>query len=127
MYRFEQHPYHIVNQSPWPYQVAFSVFQMLLGLTLYMHFFEKGLTIFFLSLICTIAGAAFWWRDVVREGTFEGNHTNVVQHESRFGMALFIVSEIMLFFILLFVLYLLYYCFSNFGSNFLPLSLYKCI
>jgi cytochrome c oxidase subunit 3 len=38
-----------------------------------------------------------WWRDVIREGTFEGNHTRRVQIGLRLGMALFIVSEVMFF------------------------------
>jgi len=40
----------------------------------------------------------YWWRDVIREGTFEGNHTLFVQYGLRYGMALFIASEIMFFF-----------------------------
>jgi cytochrome c oxidase subunit 3 len=39
-----------------------------------------------------------WWRDVIREGTFEGQHTRSVQLGLRLGMILFIVSEIMFFF-----------------------------
>jgi len=39
-----------------------------------------------------------WWRDIIREGTFEGQHTFVVQKGLRMGMLLFIVSEIMFFF-----------------------------
>ncbi len=92
------HPFHIVDPSPWPYQVAFAAFQMLFGLTLYMHYFEKGFSIFIYGLIATTLGASLWWRDIVREGTFEGQHTTVVQHGLRFGMVLFIVSEVMLFF-----------------------------
>jgi len=39
-----------------------------------------------------------WFRDIVVESTFEGNHTAKVQTGLRFGMVLFIVSEIMFFF-----------------------------
>jgi cytochrome c oxidase subunit 3 len=39
-----------------------------------------------------------WWRDIIREGTFEGQHTSTVQLGLRMGMLLFIVSEIMFFF-----------------------------
>jgi cytochrome c oxidase subunit 3 len=38
-----------------------------------------------------------WWRDVVREATFEGHHTSFVQLGLRYGMILFIVSEVMFF------------------------------
>ena len=41
--------------------------------------------------------AAYWWRDVIREATFEGHHTSVVQTGLRYGMILFIVSEVMFF------------------------------
>ena len=39
-----------------------------------------------------------WWRDIVREATFEEQHTFSVQRGLRLGMILFIVSEIMFFF-----------------------------
>ena len=71
---------------------------MLVGLSLYMHFYEKGFLIFALGLICTTISTILWWRDIVREATYEGHHTLIVQHGLRFGMVLFIVSEVMLFF-----------------------------
>jgi cytochrome c oxidase subunit 3 len=39
-----------------------------------------------------------WWRDVIREATFEEQHTVAVQKGLRLGMILFIVSEVMFFF-----------------------------
>lgn len=41
---------------------------------------------------------AIWWRDVVREATFEGSHTSMVQQGLRYGILLFIVSEVLFFF-----------------------------
>ena len=41
---------------------------------------------------------AIWWRDVIREATFEGHHTTYVQKGIKLGMILFIVSEVMFFF-----------------------------
>ena len=93
-----KHPFHIVDPSPWPYLVSVSAFQMLLGLTLYMHYYQKGLLILTLGLICTVITTCLWWRDIVREATYEGHHTLIVQNGLRFGMVLFIVSEVMLFF-----------------------------
>lgn len=92
------HPYHIVDPSPWPFVVAFSAFFMLFGLALYMHSFKVGFTLMSLGFISTLINTSLWWRDIVREGTFEGAHTLLVQHGLRFGMVLFIVSEVMLFF-----------------------------
>jgi cytochrome c oxidase subunit 3 len=63
-----------------------------------MHGYSGGFFLFstgFLSILYTMF---VWWRDIVREGTFEGQHTQSVQQGLRMGMILFIVSEIMFFF-----------------------------
>ena len=55
--------------------------------------------LYFVSGFLTILFVMYsWWRDIIREGTFEGQHTFVVQKGLRMGMLLFIVSEIMFFF-----------------------------
>ena len=92
------HPFHIVDPSPWPLSTGVSSFFIVFGLTRHIHNFSSGLTLFFLGLIITVINASIWWRDVVREATFEGQHTTAVQDGLRFGMILFIVSEIRLFF-----------------------------
>jgi cytochrome c oxidase subunit 3 len=38
-----------------------------------------------------------WWRDVINEAEYKGNHTKVVQIHLRYGMILFIASEVMFF------------------------------
>ena len=38
-----------------------------------------------------------WWRDVVREAEYQGHHTPIVQIGMRYGMMLFITSEVMFF------------------------------
>jgi len=48
----------------------------------------------FLSLILSMS---FWWRDVISEGTYLGNHTLAVQRGLNMGVALFIVSEALFF------------------------------
>ena len=94
----ELHPYHIVDVSPWPITTAFSVFFTVFGFGLYMHSFFFGWQLVFFGLFATMINSFCWWRDIIREGTFEGTHTFAVQYGLRFGMILFIVSEIMLFF-----------------------------
>jgi len=71
---------------------------MLLGLVQFMHNYSFGLLFFFFGLVCSICIAIIWFRDIVREATYEGKHTVIIQRGLRFGMVLFIVSEIMLFF-----------------------------
>ena len=41
--------------------------------------YENSVTCFFFALTLTLGCMGFWWRDVVRESTFEGNHTTKIQ------------------------------------------------
>lgn len=92
------HPYHIVDPSPWPLLASFSAFFMLVGVVMYMHAYQGGLSLFFFGLILLTYTLGVWWRDVIREGTFFGFHTKAVQTGLRYGVILFILSEVMLFF-----------------------------
>lgn len=95
--RYLKHPFHIVDPSPWPFFTAMAAFVMLFGLALYMHFYSIGLTMFRIGFILVCVVATLWWRDVIREATYEGDHTSYVRTSLRMGMILFIVSEAMLF------------------------------
>ena len=92
------HPFHLVDPSPWPILASFSVSTLLGGSVLY--FYGVIYSVFFirLSFILTLSLMCIWWRDVVREATFEGQHTYFVERSMRMGMVLFILSEIMFFF-----------------------------
>ncbi|MEQ8389085.1 MAG: cytochrome c oxidase subunit 3 [Alphaproteobacteria bacterium] len=90
-----KHPYHLVDPSPWPVVGAIAAGLLCLGTVMYMHGGSWWLLALGGALVLfTMAG---WWRDVIREATFEGHHTPVVQLSMRYGMALFIVSEVMFF------------------------------
>ncbi len=96
--RTQKHPFHIVDPSPWPLLASWGAFFTVLGLTLYMHFYQKGIYLLNLGLIILISTMAVWWRDVIREATFEGHHNSYVRRGLKLGMILFITSEAMLFF-----------------------------
>jgi cytochrome c oxidase subunit 3 len=92
-----QHYYHIVDKSPWPLLVSCSLLLTTTGAAKWFHYQDNGF--FLLTGICiTILNLILWWRDVIREGTFEGSHTKVVQKGLRIGFILFILSEVMFFF-----------------------------
>jgi len=93
-----QHPYHLVNASPWPFFVSLALGNVTVGAVLYFHNFVVGLNMFFFGLFYLSFCMICWFRDIIREGTFEGKHTFVVQRGLKLGMILFIVSEIMFFF-----------------------------
>ncbi len=101
-------PYHLVDPSPWPIVGAISAFVLALGALTYMHpeMFGTGLepTIKSLGIWKVLVGVvlvlftmAGWWRDVIRESHTPGLHSAVVRLGLRYGMFLFISSEVMFF------------------------------
>jgi cytochrome c oxidase subunit 3 len=90
-----KHPYHLVDPSPWPLVGAFGGGALVLGIVLWAH---SGITwMFFLGVAMTLATMFFWWRDVVKESSTPGLHTPIVRIGLRYGMTLFIASEVMFF------------------------------
>src|SRR5947199_8420581 len=61
------------------------------------HMFAAAPYIFGVGVIGVIYTMIGWWTDVAREATYEGYHTRVVQISYRYGMILFIASEVMFF------------------------------
>lgn len=94
----QKHPFHLVDPSPWPLRGATSAFMMTTGGVRYMHGYSGGGSVLTFGFVRLLTTMAVWWRDVIREGTFEGQHTTLVQLGLRFGRVLFIVSEIRFFF-----------------------------
>ena len=91
------HSFHIVNKSPWPLLLSFSLFSFVISTVLLLHGFNVSTFPFYFNFFLVVSIMALWWRDVIREGFFEGCHTSVVMYGLRLGMALFIVSEVMFF------------------------------
>ena len=95
-----KHDYHLVNPSPWPVLASIGLFLLALGGVGYM----KGLFGLpqhnlvnlvpgFLMLVWVLTG---WWGDCIKESR-GGDHTPVVQLSLKYGMILFIASEVMFF------------------------------
>ena len=94
----EQHPFHIVNPSPWPLFTAFSLMALAISFLLYFNFYKNSFLYLSLSFSLFCFFLCRWFSDIVTESTFEGYHTQKVQNGLRFGMILFIASEVMFFF-----------------------------
>ncbi len=92
-----KHPYHLVDPSPWPIFASLATFVTTIGGVMYMHAYIGGASVLCFGLIMIIYSMFVWWRDVIRESTFQGHHTAAVQLGLRYGMILFIISEIMFF------------------------------
>nr|YP_009003476.1 cytochrome c oxidase subunit III [Caecilia tentaculata]AGZ18883.1 cytochrome c oxidase subunit III [Caecilia tentaculata] len=91
----QAHAYHMVDPSPWPLTGAIAALMLTSGLAMWFHF--NSTTILCLALPLLILTMCQWWRDIIREATFQGHHTTVVQKGLRYGMVLFIISEIFFF------------------------------
>lgn len=89
------HPYHIVNESPWPLIIGLTVLSFIIGIVKIFIYIKYDLVIlgFVLSLLISIV----WWRDVIRERTYLGYHSRVVLRGLILGIILFIVREIFFF------------------------------
>jgi cytochrome c oxidase subunit 3 len=95
---YPPHFYHLVEPSPWPILTAFAAFTMFSAAGMYLHSIKMGGYLGLFGLFLVVTMLSFWWRDVIREGTYQGHHTKVVQTGIRLGMILFILSEVMFFF-----------------------------
>ena len=93
-----KHSWHLVDPSPWPLVASLGGFSMTSGGVLYMHNYIGGGNLLCTGIFIILYVMYTWWRDIVREATFEEQHTFSVQRGMRLGMILFIVSEIMFFF-----------------------------
>jgi len=89
-------PFHLVEFSPWPLVGSLGAFSLVVGLASWFHTSSLvGLTVGLCLILLTML---HWWRDVVREGTYQGFHTTNVARGLRWGIILFIVSEVLFFF-----------------------------
>src|SRR3990170_4564291 len=90
-----KHDYHLVDPSPWPLLSGIAAFTLAASSIYWFH----GGTIWgpILGATFMLYCMANWWRDVIREAEYEGRHTPVVQLHHRYGMMLFIASEVMFF------------------------------
>nr|WGT74400.1 cytochrome c oxidase subunit III [Paduniella sp. LP-2022] len=89
------HPFHLVNYSPWPLTSALGTMIFMMGMVKWFHFslnimMLTGFTIILMSMIQ-------WWRDVTRESTLQGYHSLKVMMNMKWGMILFITSEVFFF------------------------------
>lgn len=90
----KNHDYHILAPSPWPLMGALGAFIMFFGAVLYFH--DYGSWMFFAGLAVVLYTMYVWWSDVIDESKI-GDHSPVVQLGLRYGVILFITSEVMFF------------------------------
>ena len=94
---FQAHPFHLVSPSPWPLFTCLTLLTLTTSAVLTMHGFNNANYVFSVALLTLVSSMSFWFRDVISEATYLGNHTLAVQRGLNMGVALFIVSEALFF------------------------------
>nr|YP_010688255.1 cytochrome c oxidase subunit III [Fusoleon stigmatus]WBR65449.1 cytochrome c oxidase subunit 3 [Fusoleon stigmatus] len=89
------HPYHLVDYSPWPLTGALAALMTTAGMVKWFHQYDMSLLM--VGNLIMILTMIQWWRDVIRESTLQGLHTSNVISGLRWGMILFIISEVFFF------------------------------
>ncbi len=95
----KNHQYHILEPSLWPLIGSISAGVLFFGLVMWFHpdyFGTSGPWVFGAGVIGVLFTMFSWWVDVIRE-SHRGDHTPIVQLHLRYGMILFITSEVMFF------------------------------
>lgn len=96
------HPYHIVRPSIWPMVGSFAAGLLAVGAVMFFHdikvgFIDVGLKGIIIGLISVMAVMFFWWKDIIFESVEEKIHNRITEVGMRYGMSLFIASEVMFF------------------------------
>nr|YP_011010659.1 cytochrome c oxidase subunit 3 [Halobates katherinae]WPW47339.1 cytochrome c oxidase subunit 3 [Halobates katherinae] len=89
------HPFHLVDPSPWPLTGSIGAMTMTSGMVMWFHM--KNPMLMMTGILILMLTMIQWWRDIVREGTYQGKHTVMVTNGLKWGMILFIISEIFFF------------------------------
>jgi cytochrome c oxidase subunit 3 len=90
-----KHPYHLPDPSPWPIVGSLGGFLTVFGIILAAHY--GNYIVLVLGVLTVLTTMFFWWRAVLAEGAIPGAHSTIVRLGLRYGMALFIGSEVMFF------------------------------
>ncbi|MFN3636680.1 MAG: cytochrome c oxidase subunit 3, partial [Rhizobium rhizophilum] len=103
----KNHDYHIIDPSPWPLLASIGAFVLTFGGVGYMRYLNGGSLnlfgmnfaspwLFYIGLAIVLFTMFAWWADTIKEA-HEGHHTRVVSLHLRYGMIMFIASEVMFF------------------------------
>ena len=69
---------HNKHPFPWPISVSAALLGLTIGGVMFFHSFINGIYLIYFSFLLVAILAGFWWRDVIREGTYLSFHTKEV-------------------------------------------------
>ncbi len=106
------HPFHLVRPNIWPLMGSLAAGLFAITMVFYFPSYREALNVSvssgeplkaafpwgpLLGLLSIMTCMFFWWKDVIYESVVEKAHTPIAEIGFRFGMALFIASEVMFF------------------------------
>lgn len=89
------HPFHIVDNSPWPIIRSFRAFIFIRRIIFWFHI--NTIFFFIIRFLIILINFYQWWRDVIREAIYLGLHSIYVKKGLKMGIVLFILSEVFFF------------------------------
>jgi cytochrome c oxidase subunit 3 len=105
-----KHPYHLVDPSPWPLVASLSAGLLVFGIILFAQ--HNVHWVLGVGILGVLVSMFFWFRDIIRESRIPGVHNPIVRIGLRYGMVLFIASEVM-FFVAFFWAYFHFYLYPE--------------
>lgn len=91
----KNHPFHLVDISPWPIIASFRALIITSGMAVW--FYNNNINLILIGIVTISLVSIQWFRDVTRERTFQGIHRYKVLNGIKWGIVLFITSEIFFF------------------------------
>lgn len=94
---FQLQPFHLVTSSPWPILTSFSLLIFTSASVIYFNGYTNTILHLLIGLFITIFSCILWFKDIIIEGQYLGDHTILVQKGLIIGFILFLISEIFIF------------------------------
>nr|DBA43941.1 TPA_asm: COX3 [Bombus terricola] len=88
-------PFHMVTISPWPIILSINLLNLMLSTILWIYL--NNMMLMIINLIMLILVTLMWFRDIIRESTFQGMHSLLIISMMKFSMIMFIISELFFF------------------------------
>ena len=66
---FQDHPFHLVSPSPWPFFTSVCLFNLTANAVLSMHNYSNSYYFFYIALLLVVSVMSFWFRDIISEAT----------------------------------------------------------
>ena len=101
MYKYS-HPYHLVNNSPWPFIVSLISLDLFLSIINIIYNKIGSSFILIWTIISLFISVTIWIKEIINESIYKGEHTKIVSKNILTGYILFIISEVLIFFSLFF-------------------------